>query len=124
MGRGMNLSEFKAALSSDATIENENLKKELEELKNSSSERIKELEEELKYTKKIAKQLSNRCYVFTKGAMCLSCKIDECRYAYTSEELEAASRHMQKNNIPRTDVGWLKMNDFLMDLRAKRLNKK
>lgn len=42
MGKGMNLDEFRAALSSDATLENEKLKIELEQLKKKSETEIAE----------------------------------------------------------------------------------
>ena len=45
MAKGMSLEEFKVALSSDATVENEKLKTELQELKKKSEAEITELKE-------------------------------------------------------------------------------
>lgn len=42
MGRGMDLSQFREALASDASRENEGLKKELDTLKKESSEKLKD----------------------------------------------------------------------------------
>ena len=51
MAKGMGLEEFRSALSSDATIENERLKTELEELRKSSSSKIKDLQSDLEQYK-------------------------------------------------------------------------
>ena len=63
MAKGMSLEEFRSALSSDATIENERLKTELEELRKSSSSKIKDLQSDLEQYKEWHKQLCNRCFV-------------------------------------------------------------
>jgi DNA-binding transcriptional MerR regulator len=123
MGRGMNLSEFREALSSEATIENENLKKELEDLKKSSSEKIKDLEEQLEDVKKHRKFLSNRCYVLTKGMMCHCCDISypDCKYAVTWEDEEAMSNFIHKNKLDIHDPAThCKVAEFLQKRRAKR----
>lgn len=124
MGRGMNLSEFREALASDASIENENLKKELETLKTNSSEEIKKLKEELEEVKKHRTFLSNRCYVLTKGGMCLSCSIEypNCKYALTYEDEEAIINFIRKNNLNRNNVNdYMKVVEFIQKRRAKRL---
>lgn len=123
MGRGMDLSQFREALSSEATLENESLKKELETLKKESSEKIKELEEELDEVKKQRTFLSNRCYVLTKGMMCLNCNISypDCKYALTYEDEEAISRFIRKNNLSRHSVtDHIKVVEFLKKRRAKK----
>ena len=121
MGRGMNLSEFKAALASDATIERDDLKEKFEKLKDESSKKIEELNEDIKQYKREIEQLGNRCFVLTKGSVCLSCQIDGCKYAYTNEDLEAAANYMKKNKIARTDENWLLMIEWLMKRRANRM---
>ena len=124
MGRGgMNLSEFREALASDATIENEHLKKELETLKKSSSEKIQELEEELDEAKKHRTFLSNRCYVLTKGMMCLNCNMSypDCKYALTYEDEEAIGNFIRKNKLNRNSVtDHMKVVEFLQKRRAKK----
>ena len=123
MAKGMNLSEFREALSSEATIENENLKQELESLKKSSSEKIKDLEEELEEVKKHRTFLSNRCYALTKGSMCHYCDISypDCKYAVTWEDEEAMSKFIHKNKLDVHDpMTHIKVAEFLQKLRAKR----
>lgn len=119
MGKGMSLEEFRNALSSDATIENENLKTELEKLKKSSSDKVEKLQNDLEQYKDWHKQLCNRCFVQTQGILCISCGI-ECEHAYTYDDLEAVSRYMRKNNLPRTPETYQKANDFLRRRRSNR----
>ena len=119
----MNLSEFREALSSDASKENESLKHELESLKTTSSKRIKKLEEELDEVKKQRTFLSNRCYVLTKGMMCLNCNISypDCKYALTYEDEEAIGRFIRKNNLNRNSVtDHMKVVEFIQKRRAKK----
>lgn len=119
MAKGMSLEEFRNALSSDATIENENLKTELEKLKKSSSNKVKKLQRDLEQYKEWHKQLCNRCFVQTQGMLCISCGI-ECKHAYTCDDLEAASCYMRKNNLSRTPETYQKVNDFLRQRKSKR----
>lgn len=114
MARGMNLDEFKNALSSDATEENEKLKKELSLLKESTSEHISELTEERDTYKDQCRALGNRCYVFTQGTMCLNCNVEACEHMPTSEDIMAAVDYMTKNKMPRNDETREKVNNFLM----------
>lgn len=118
-GKGMSLEEFRNALSSDATVENENLKTELEKLKKSSFDKIEDLQNDLEQYKEWHKQLCNRCFVQTHGALCIRCKI-ECEHEYTYDDFEAATHYMRKNNLQRTPETYRKVNDFLMKRKNKR----
>lgn len=122
MAKGMSLEEFRDALSSDATIENDRLKIELSELKKSTSKKIKDLENEIEQYKEWHRQLCNRCFVQTRGIICISCGI-ECEHGYTYDDLEAASRYMRKNKLLRTPETYQKVNDFLRQRREKREKK-
>lgn len=115
----MSLEEFRSALSSEATVENEHLKVELEELRKCSSKKIEELQNDLEQYKEWHKQLCNRCFVQTQGILCISCGM-ECEHAYTYDDLEAATRYMRKNNLQRTPETYKKVNDFLRNRRNKR----
>ena len=61
----MNLEEFKKALSSDATEENKQLKKQLSEL-----------QKEYGSLKESCQVLCNRCFALTKGVTCQFCMLD------------------------------------------------
>ena len=119
MAKGMSLEEFRNALSSDATVENENLKMEFGKLKKSSSDKIEKLQSDLEQYKEWHKQLCNRCFVQTQGILCISCEI-ECEHAYTYDDLEAVSRYMRKNNLQRTPETYKKANDFLINRKSKK----
>lgn len=120
MARGMSMEEFRDALSSEARIENEELKKKLTELEESSNEEISNLKSLLKETQRQNKLLCNRCYVQCKGLLCLGCQIFNCVYQYTNEEIEKAAKYLQKNNINREE-GYVEMTEYLMKLRESRI---
>lgn len=120
MGKGMSLEEFKAALSSDATVENEKLKAELNELKEKSEAEITELREEIKQYKQWCRQLGERCFVQTGGVMCVSCDVECCDFALTSEDWEAVAKYTQKNKLPRTPETYEKVIKFICDRRSKK----
>ena len=63
--KNMNLEEFKKALSSDATEENKQLKKQLSEL-----------QKEYGSLKESCQALCNRCFALTKGVTCQFCMLD------------------------------------------------
>lgn len=72
----MNLNEFREAMASDATKENEELKKEIESLKKKYHK-----DTEYLYSCCIAqleelKALANRCWALTHGTMCCFCRLD------------------------------------------------
>ena len=113
MAKGMSLEEFKAALSSDATIENEKLKTELQELKKKSEAEITELKEKSEQYE----QLVRRCFVQTRGVMCMNCGVECCDYALTWEDWEAIISYMQKNKMPRTPETHEKVIKFMHDRR-------
>lgn len=123
MGRGMNMEQFREALSSDATIENEKLRKKLEELRTNTSNQIEALRSDVEHYKKQCIQLANRCFVYSKGdpALCLHCDIDCCKYAFTEKEMEAAVKKMTKEKMPRNSETAIYLHEYLCKLRAKRL---
>lgn len=120
MGKGMSLEEFRTALSSDATIENEKLKAELKEQKEKFEEEIEKLKNENEQYEQWCKQLGNRCFVQTGGAICMSCDVRCCKYAFTEEDRDAGVRYMLKNKLPRTAETYEKVMKFMCERRSKR----
>lgn len=120
MGRGMSLEEFKNALASDATVENEKLKSELENLKAESEEKVEKLESELEKYKDWCKCLGNRCYVQTGGLLCMSCGVHCCDHAFSEEDYDAAVRYMTQNKMPRNADTYEKVSQFMQERREKR----
>lgn len=102
MAKGMSMEEFRNALSSDATKENEELKKVIQKLKKDSTKEINELKEELEQYKKLCTQLSNRCAVLTKApiGICMYCGIEDCIYHPTMDEVDEAFKYLEKHKRP------------------------
>lgn len=119
MAKGMSLEEFRNALSCDATVENENLKAELDSIRKKSKKQIDELTEEVDKYKEWCRALGNRCFVFTHGVMCLNCGVESCEHAFSPDDIMAAVNYMTKNHMPRTEDTYKKVTDFL-DKRKKR----
>lgn len=120
MAKGMNLEEFRNALSSDATIENEKLKTELKELKEKSAAEIKMLKEKANQYEQWCRQLGNRCFVQTGGAMCISCDVGCCNHALTWQDWEAITKYMRENKLPRTTETYEKVVKFMHDRRQEK----
>ena len=72
----MNLEEFKKALSSDATEENKQLKKQLSDLQEEYSKKLSNLKSENDFLKESCRALCNRCFALTKGVTCQFCVLD------------------------------------------------
>lgn len=82
----MNLEEFKKALSSDATEENKQLKKQLSDL-----------QEEYSSLKENCRALCNRCFALTKGVTCLFCVLDyPCPHMPNFEERVKMASKLRK----------------------------
>ena len=75
----MNLQEFKEALASDATIENEKLKKELKKLRRDFSEKEKKLNEQVSLLTEDCEALAHRCWTMSGipsgGSLCYFCSL-------------------------------------------------
>ena len=82
----MNLEEFRKALSSDATEENAQLKRQLSDLQNENDS----LEESCRV-------LCNRCFTLTRGVTCLFCGLDyPCPHMPGLEEQVAMAYKLRK----------------------------
>lgn len=93
----MNIAEFRKALSSDATEENVQLKRQLEILQTEYHEKLSKLENENDSLKKVADCLCNRCFAITRGITCAFCCIDyPCPHMPSFEEQEAIGRKLRK----------------------------
>lgn len=97
----MNLEEFRKALESDATVENEKLKTEVENLKKQlQCERSKHSQEKTALLDD-CRALSNRCFTLTRGTMCVFCQLSgfKCnRELSFDEKVITAKKLMEDNN--------------------------
>lgn len=82
----MNLEEFRKALSSDATEENAQLKRQLSDLQNENDS-----------LKESCRVLCNRCFTLTRGVTCLFCGLDyPCPHMPGLEERVAMAHKLRK----------------------------
>lgn len=123
MARGMSMEEFRDALSSDATIENEKLKAELKDMKESYEKKIEDLKADNEQYKSWCTKLANRCFVFTQGQMCISCSIECCEHALTPEEWEYITDYMVKNKMPRTAETYMEVIKLINERRKNKRSK-
>lgn len=75
----MNMEQFREAMASSATKENEDLKRKIKELEAKNELLGHELSEKnnrISIMKSDCKALSNRCFVHTQGAMCMFCRLN------------------------------------------------
>lgn len=95
----MNLDEFRKAMESDATIENERLKRDLADVE----KRYREMSE--KYTDRIqrlnsdCRALANRCFALTHGELCLFCELSDyyCPHGLSIDyKVKAAKKLMEE----------------------------
>lgn len=101
----MNLEEFRKSLESDATIENKKLKVEIENLKKQLQRETSEHSQEKKALLNDCKALSNRCFVLTRGAMCVFCQLSGfgCEHALSfDEKVITAKKLMEDDNNAET----------------------
>ena len=95
--RNMNLEEFRKALSSDATEENTQLKRQLSDLQTEYHEKLSKLENENDSLKESCRVLCNRCFTLTRGVTCLFCGLDyPCPHMPGLEEQVAMAHKLRK----------------------------
>ena len=95
--RNMNLEEFRKTLSSDATEENAQLKRQLSDLQTEYHEKLSKLENENDSLKESCRVLCNRCFTLTRGVTCLFCGLDyPCPHMPGLEEQVAMAHKLRK----------------------------
>ena len=90
----MNLYELRKAMASDATKENEELKREIVSLK-------KKYNKDTEYLLKDLNALTNRCWALTRGTMCCFCRLDifKCPHAMNcKQKIEVAKKIMEESS--------------------------
>lgn len=102
----MNLEEFRKALSSDATEENAQLKRQLSDLQTEYHEKLSKLENENDSLKESCRVLCNRCFTLTRGVTCLFCGLDyPCPHMPGLEE-QVAMAHKLRKEIEKMANGY------------------
>ena len=75
----MNLNELREAMASDATKENEQLKRDLESLKKRYHKDTEHLRNCCSAQREDLKALANRCWVLSRGELCVFCELNTYR---------------------------------------------
>ena len=97
----MNLDEFRKAMESDATVENERLKRDLADVEKRYREMSEEYTDRIQRLNSDCRALSNRCFALTQGAMCVFCELSNycCKYAISiDDKVKTVKKLMEETN--------------------------
>lgn len=97
----MNLDELRQAMASDATVENERLKRDLADVEKSYREMSEEYTDRIQRLNNDCRALANRCFVLTRGAMCIACQLYDyqCPHGLSiDDKIKAAKKLMGESN--------------------------
>lgn len=96
----MNLDEFREAMASDATKENEELKRELASLKKKYRKDTEHLRNRCAAQLEDIKALANRCWALTCGTMCCFCGLDafKCPHSMKFDDTLREAKKLRKGN--------------------------
>lgn len=95
----MNLAEFRNQMESDATFENERLKRDLADLEKKYNDMCKAYSEKVQDLNEDCRALTNRCFVLTQGSMCCFCELREFRRPHAwsyDRKIKAAMAFMEE----------------------------
>ena len=97
----MNLDEFREKMESDATKENDRLKRDLEDLEAKYDDMCKAYSEKVSALNNDCQALANRCWVLTQGSMCCFCELREFRCPHAMNDWQKtkfAKKLMEETN--------------------------
>lgn len=97
----MNLDEFRKAMESDATVENERLKRDLADVEKSYRYMSEGYTNRIQRLNSDCRTLANRCFVLTRGAMCIGCQLYDyqCPHGLSIEDkIKAAKKLMEETS--------------------------
>ena len=95
----MNLDEFRQKMESDATKENERLKRDLADLEKKYNDMCEAYSEKVRALNDDCCVLANRCFVLTRGSMCCFCELGDfkCPHAMSYEQkIKASMEFMER----------------------------
>lgn len=94
----MNLDELRQAMASDATKENERLKREVNLLREQLRDSKSDFETLKKFLIHDCQALANRCWALTLETMCCFCELDEfkCPHAMNDEQKIKVAKKLMK----------------------------
>ena len=101
----MNLDEFRKAMESDATVENERLKRDLADVEKRYHEMFENYMTRIQKLNSDCRALANRCFALTHGELCLFCELSDyrCEHAMSIDnKVKAAKKLMEESSNKRT----------------------
>ena len=101
----MNLYEFRKAMESDATVENERLKRDLADVEKRYHEMFEDYMTRIQKLHSDCRALANRCFALTHGELCLFCELSDyrCEHAMSiDDKIKAAKKLMKESSNKRT----------------------
>ena len=97
----MNLDKFRKAMESDATVENERLKRDIAEVEKRYREMSEGYMAIIQKLNRDCQALANRCFALTHGAMCVFCDLSDycCKHSMSiDDKIKAAKKLMEESN--------------------------
>ena len=97
----MNLDEFRKAMESDATVENESLKRDIADVEKRYHEMFEVYTTRIQKLNSDCRALANRCFALTHGAMCVFCELSDyrCKHAMSIDDrITTAKKLMEESN--------------------------
>lgn len=97
----MNLDEFRKAMESDATVENERLKRDLADVEKSYRDMTEGYTDRIQRLNSDCRALANRCFALTRGAMCIACQLYDyqCPHGLSiDDKIKAAKKLMEETS--------------------------
>ena len=95
----MNLDEFRKAMESDATVENERLKRDLAEVENRYRKMSEDYITRIQKLNSDCQALANRCFALTHGEICVFCELNYycCKHAMSiDDKVKTAKKLMEE----------------------------
>ena len=94
----MNLDEFRKAMESDATVENERLKRDLADVEKRYHEMFEGYTTRIQKLNSDCRALANRCFSLTHGAMCVFCELGDyrCEQAMSIDDKVKAAKKLRE----------------------------
>ena len=97
----MNLDEFRKAMESDATVENERLKRALAKVEKLYHEMSEDYITRIQKLNSDCQALANRCFALTHGAMCVFCELSDyhCKHTMSIDDrIKDAKKLMEETS--------------------------
>lgn len=97
----MNLDELRQAMASDATVENERLKRDLADVEKSYREMSEGYMDRIQKLNSDCRALANRCFVLTRGTLCMCCQLYDyqCPHGLSiDDKIKTAKKLMEETS--------------------------